>query len=134
LAFSVSNRKLEVRAAQSAKPIQTSNDGKKFSILTDYPLESGCWHDFVVHVRFNYKSGGYVDIWHQQEKIVSYRGPIGYNDEAGVFFKAGIYRPNNPEVFVVYIDEYRSGLYREDVWPTADGEPIDGSTSCARPS
>jgi hypothetical protein len=54
---------------------------------------------------------------------VDYEGPIGYDDEQGVWFKWGIYRghDDHPETVVLYHDEYRRGTSCEAVAPALCG-------------
>ena len=53
-------------------------------------IERGRYYDMDIEVRFENDSGGFLNVWRDGEKIVSYSGPIGYDN--GVYWKYGIYR------------------------------------------
>jgi len=49
-------------------------------------------------------------MWRNGKRVLNYRGPGGYNDDEGPFFKYGIYRNDVPETYVIYFDEYRCAI------------------------
>lgn len=101
---------LTVDGRYSAKPIQTENDGVIVTLYT-HPgeLEKGVWHDWIFHVRWDYLEGGFVEAWLDGVQVIDYRGPVGYNDRVGLWFKWGIYRNDHPVTQVLYHDEYHRG-------------------------
>lgn len=113
--------RLTVTGRTSPERIQDANDGRELALYDhEGPLEKGVWHDWVFHVRWSYESDGFVEAWLDGAPVVDYRGPIGYNDLAGVWFKWGIYRDDHPVTQVIYHDEYRRGDAYETVDPAGN--------------
>lgn len=110
LAVRYSGSGLSVTGRHSSVPIQLANDGAVLE-LYEHPgtFERGVWHDWVFHVRWDHSDRGFVRAWLDRAPVIDYQGPIGYNDENGVWFKWGIYRgrDDHPESVVIYHDEYR---------------------------
>ena len=113
--------KFYVNVRYSSQEIQKSNDGIKKLILETRNMQKGVWHDFIYHVKWSYRDDGYVDMWLDGNKLIEYKGPVGYNDKDGPYFKYGIYRDDVPEAYVIYFDEYRRGNSYEDVDPSRNG-------------
>ncbi|MFP4173505.1 MAG: polysaccharide lyase [Candidatus Hydrogenedentota bacterium] len=89
-------------------------------------IKKGVWNDWVFHVQWDYREEedggkGFVEAWLQvdgggYEKVIDYKGPIGYNDERGVYLKWGIYKhpwggghKGNQSRRVHYYDEVKIG-------------------------
>ena len=51
------------------------------------------WTDWVVHARWSFRDDGLLEIWKDGEKIIEQHGPNTYNDQRGMYFKIGIYKP-----------------------------------------
>jgi Ca2+-binding RTX toxin-like protein len=62
-------------------------------------LERGRWYDMKLEVRFDPFGGGLLNVWRDGQKIVSYAGAIGYNDQVGTYWKQGVYREAAAETF-----------------------------------
>lgn len=81
------------------------------------PVEKNKWVDWVFHINWSYNSDGVLEIWKNKQKVVNYRGPIGFNDEKYPYFKMGIYKwgwygwahESTTHKRVLYIDEVRIG-------------------------
>jgi hypothetical protein len=79
------------------------------------PYQRNVWTDWVVHVRWSYKSDGFLQVWKNGEKVIDQTGPNAFNDAKGPFFKMGLYKGwQKPEVRddavtkrVLYHDEFR---------------------------
>jgi hypothetical protein len=99
----------------SSQKIQKANDGTGRVLYEQKDFPKGVWHDFVYRVRWTYRSDGLVEGWLDGKRIIDYRGPVGYNDSDGPYFKFGLYHHGGEKPFVVYHDEYRRGFSREDV-------------------
>ena len=82
-------------------------------------MPKGVWHDFVYHIKWSYKDDGFVEGWLNGKKIIDYRGPVGYNDDQGIYFKIGVYRNESEKTYVIYHDEYRRGNSFAEVDPAA---------------
>lgn len=87
-----------IQQRSSATKIQTSNPNPE--TIWSAPYKTGVWTDFVVHVKWDYRSNGdgFTNIWmregadEQWQQIVQDRGPNSYNDDGDIYFKAGIYK------------------------------------------
>ena len=66
----------------------------------------GQWIDVAYRVRFSHQAG-VVDGWINGQEKVSYRGPLGYDDdEKSVYFKFGLYRDSATKPMSIYFDDY----------------------------
>jgi len=66
-------------------------------------IERGKYYDIDIEVRFQNNGNGFLNVWRDGEKIVTYSGPIGYDN--GVYWKYGIYRSaTDTKVAVNYKD------------------------------
>lgn len=136
LAMRYGNNGIYFTIRYSAEKVQYENDGTRLEIVRIENFQKGVWHDFVVHLRWSYRNDGQVEIWHNGARIKNYQGPVGYNDEDGVYWKFGIYRAEHPSTDVIFLDEYRRGdsfeavsLVEEISQPPAqndDGDVGDG--------
>lgn len=48
--------------------------------------------------------------------VLNSTGLIGYNDDAGPYFKFGLYHHGGDQPFVIFHDEFRRGFEQTDVW------------------
>jgi hypothetical protein len=79
------------------------------------PVVADQWTDWVVNVKWSYKSDGFLKIWRDGELIVNAKGPTSFNDQMGPHFKMGIYKSawnrRAPDPLVktrlAYHDEFR---------------------------
>lgn len=71
----------------------------------------GTWTDWVFHTKWSHEDDGLLEVWKNGVQIVDYSGPIGFNDDFGPYFKAGVYSDKGDIPFdrQVYFDEYRLG-------------------------
>ena len=72
---------VNTNATASAKRIELGN------------MEKEKWIQWIFHLKFSWEQDGLVEIWKNQEKILTYNGPNNYNDLVGNYFKLGIYKP-----------------------------------------
>jgi Ca2+-binding RTX toxin-like protein len=96
-------------------------------------IERGRYYDIDITVRFRNDDTGFIEVWRDGQKIVSYSGPIGYDN--GVYWKYGIYRSEADTTIAV---DYRGmsvgkGGSGEGVLivGTAAGDEISAATSPA---
>lgn len=115
LALRYNGETLRVTARDSDIPIQQDNSAPERDLYVT-PLARETWNDWVFRVVWSHESGS-VDAWLNGAKVIEYRGPIGYRDARGPFFKIGIYNQGMPHVQVVYHDEYFRSDYRLPLHP-----------------
>jgi len=66
-------------------------------------IERGRYYEMDIEVRFENNGNGFLNVWRDGEKIVSYSGPIGYDN--GVYWKYGVYRSEaDGSIVVNYTD------------------------------
>jgi len=117
LALRVVGDTLYINSRSSKKRIQTNNRGPQVEHfrMQNFPRDE--WIDFVVKAVWSHKSKGTLNMWLNGNQIISYEGPIGYNDRKGPYFKFGLYKHSGDEPLVIYHDEYRRGNSEEEVNP-----------------
>ncbi|HEY8381868.1 MAG TPA: hypothetical protein VIL09_06950, partial [Microvirga sp.] len=49
---------------------------------------------------------GVLKVWRDGAELVSYAGPLGYNDQIGPYWKNGIYREASPETMAVAFSDF----------------------------
>ena len=64
-------------------------------------IRRGHWYRMRIRVRFDPHGQGMLKVWRDRQPIVDYRGPIGFNDLRGPYFKEGVYRAPAAEPFAV---------------------------------
>ncbi len=115
LAHRYDGRSFVVDIRFSSTKIQHANDGIRQVLYEEKDFPRGVWHDFVYRVRWSYASNGLVEGWLDGKGIISYSGPVGYNDLDGPYFKFGLYHYSGDKPLVIFHDEYRRGFSREAV-------------------
>jgi Ca2+-binding RTX toxin-like protein len=66
-------------------------------------IDRGHYYDMDIEVRFESDNTGFLNVWRDGEQIVSYSGPLGYDN--GVYWKYGIYRSEtDTEIAVNYAE------------------------------
>ncbi|HEX8910933.1 MAG TPA: heparin lyase I family protein [Humisphaera sp.] len=93
-------------------------------------VATGRWVDWVFHVKWSYASDGLLEVWKDGTKVVDRAGPNTYNDEAGNYFKVGLYTPDyatntNPvnAVKMLFADDVRLGNETATYADVAPGRP-----------
>jgi hypothetical protein len=56
------------------------------------PYRTGVWTDWVVHVKWSFKTDGILEVWRNGKKVVRQKGPNAFNDKKGPYFKMGLYK------------------------------------------
>ena len=91
---------------------------KRFT-LSNFTL--GEWNDLIYQVRWSTEDDGYLNVWLNGEKVVEYKGPIGFFDPKGPHFNYGIYRRKSEKnTHIVYFDSYKRGSSYKDVDPAQE--------------
>jgi hypothetical protein len=102
LAIEMAGERLRIVARSSAEAISSSATTSTKTLWSDSAaLERGRWYDMTLEMRFDPFGGGLLNVWRDGQKIVSYAGAIGYNDQVGGYWKQGVYREASPETFAV---------------------------------
>ena len=80
----------------TSKRVSTNqeHDGELFD-LGNY--EEDLWYEWTVHVKWSYQEDGFLEIWKNNELVVSKVGPNTYNDAIGPYLRLGIYQPGGWE-------------------------------------
>jgi hypothetical protein len=107
----------------SADRVVKESDPHRTVLYKSNRLPLGKWNDFIYHVKWSYKNDGFVEVWHNGERILNYRGPVGYNDDIGPTFKFGLYRDESNSTQVIYFDRIRRGHSYSEVDPSSSIRP-----------
>ncbi len=94
-------------------------------------IERGRFYDMNIEVRFENSSNGFLNVWRDGAKIVSYEGPLGYDN--GVYWKYGIYRSEANTTIAVDYRKMSVGNGGDGVVivGTPEGDEINASTAPA---
>jgi hypothetical protein len=117
LAHRYANGALVIDIRFSSQRMQRSNDGAVRVLYEQKSFPKGIWQDFLYRIRWSYRSDGLVECWLNGKKIIDYKGPVGYNDGEGPYFKFGLYHHGGVKPFIIYHDEYRRGFSGNAVIP-----------------
>ncbi len=97
LSLIVEGDRIKIHNRWDPKPVTQNNDpapeGGTETIWQGNYVK-GEWSDWVFRVKWSYQSDGLIQVWRDGEKIVDRRGPNTYNDESGIYFKTGLYKPH----------------------------------------
>jgi hypothetical protein len=116
LAFRYRNGKLSITMRHSADRIVRDPDAVPSEELFQtslFPL--GKWNVFFVQARWSFTEDGFINIWWNEKRIVSYKGPVGYNDDLAPYFQFGLYRDETDKTYVSYMKRILMGRVQEDV-------------------
>lgn len=119
LSMAIKGEKIYIQTQWDSKEVTVNNNPEGKSILWEGRLNDlrGKWVDWTFHVKWSYLQDGIVEVWKDQEKILSRKGANSYNDEKGVYLKIGIYKPDwkySPQKSIVdsriiYFDDIEVG-------------------------
>lgn len=90
------NRLFVIAEAQAA-----NGSMKKMRLAIDPSFARNKWHHFEWRVKAAPDSSGYLTILRDGQQVADYHGPLGYQTEGGLYFKAGIYRHASTDTLVV---------------------------------
>jgi hypothetical protein len=131
MALSTTGGKWGLVSRWDAKPNTFENGKRRYGGTKNHdlgPYRKGAWTDWVVHVKWSYRSDGLLQVWKDGKKVVEQKGPNAFNDKKGPYFKMGLYKGwKNPKnrsdavtKRVLYHDEFRmagADARYEDVAP-----------------
>ncbi len=84
---------LRIRQLWSTRRIQTANENR--ADIWRGKLERGKWMSFVFHMKWSYRSDGFLEVWKDGKKIIDQDNhPNCYNDAEGPYFNLGMYWPS----------------------------------------
>ncbi|TCS12471.1 polysaccharide lyase-like protein [Caulobacter sp. BK020] len=63
------------------------------------PIERGRWYRMLIRVKFGPGGDGYLQVFRDGQQLVDYRGPLGFDDIVGPYWKEGVYREAAKEPF-----------------------------------
>ena len=78
-------------------------------LFEDPAFKRGHAYRFVYHLKLAPTGAGLAQVWRDGRLIGDYRGPLGYPDKTGPYFKFGIYRSPASETMVVHYAAVRLG-------------------------
>lgn len=65
------------------------------------------WHDFVFQIRYSHTQNGFINMWMDGEKVISFTGPTASKKGRNQFYhKMGMYRDQWPDPMIIYFDNY----------------------------
>ncbi len=132
LSLRTKNGQWLIHAQTKSKKICTTPCAEQ--VLSQYigQYQPGVWTEFVFNVKFTHTNAGFLRVWKNNELVVNYSGPIGYNDERGPFIKLGVYKPlwqygkSIVNSRTVYHDDFK---IKEGSGSPADVSPNCGNTN-----
>jgi hypothetical protein len=83
-------------------------------------IRRGHYYSMNIEINFDTAGRGFLNVWRDGTRIVSYRGPIGYGDGTTYYWKEGIYRAPAPNTIAVSY---------EGLQITADNPPLSSAAS-----
>lgn len=63
------------------------------------PIERGRWYRMLIRVKFGPGGDGFLQVFRDGQQLVDYRGPLGFDDIVGPYWKEGVYREAAREPF-----------------------------------
>jgi len=117
LALVVSGKNFRIVRRWDTNSITTPKSVTNEESIDIGAYKTGVWTDFVIHIKWSYKSDGFIQVYKNGKLVVDKIGPTNRNDQKGIFFNTGIYKPKfetHPEESdvdkrVLYFDEIRIG-------------------------
>jgi Polysaccharide lyase len=116
LAFRFVKGRLSITLRHSARHLIYNPDSvPDETLFKKNNFKLGQWHDFVVQAKWSFKDDGFINVWWNDKQIVQYRGPVGYNEDVGPYFKFGLYRDDTEKTYVAYFNHVKIGGNPKDV-------------------
>jgi len=133
VALEMAGEHLQVVARHTTQAITTTWPTTKVLYTDAAPLQRGRWYDLQIEVRFDPFGQGALKVWRDGTELVSYAGPLGYNDKIGPYWKNGIYRESSPETIAIAFSDVTISREASDVAPirivgTGDNDTLIGNS------
>lgn len=111
LGIEIRGKEFLIRKCHSSVKVQFNNkeNNKKRLYKSSEFIQKNVWHSFIINLAWSWEDDGYCRVWIDDRLVVDYKGPIGYNDDKGPYFKTGIYRDTVSGTHILYLDGYERG-------------------------
>jgi hypothetical protein len=94
----LNHEKMAVVVRWASGPLGVDNGPAGSTLWSDSSaIRRGRWYDMAIDVRFDPYGDGALYIRRDGIRLASYRGPLGFADHAGLYWKEGVYRAAAPE-------------------------------------
>ena len=81
-----------IHAMTSPKKLCTKKCSKNVLYENIGAYKPDTWTNFVFNVKFSHTNSGFLKVWKDNQLVVNYSGPIGYNDTKGPWLMMGVYK------------------------------------------
>ncbi|MGK2908874.1 MAG: heparin lyase I family protein [Sphingobium sp.] len=99
-ALEMAGERMRVVSRADPRRISTDNSFVTTRHYDDtHDIKRGTWYRIRIVVTFDPFGEGRLAVWRNGLRLVDYRGAIGFNDAAGVYYKQGVYRASARERF-----------------------------------
>lgn len=119
LSMIIKGNKIKLKSQWDSQEVTVNNTPEGKDVLWKGNLDKlkGKWVNWTFHIKWSHSQDGIIEVWKNQEKIVSHEGANTYNDERGVYLKIGLYKPDwkySPQKSIVdtriiYFDDLEVG-------------------------
>ncbi|MBX0332362.1 polysaccharide lyase [Pontibacter sp. HSC-14F20] len=95
--------------------VRHDSNADKWKIMEVAPLTKDVWHEFVFHIIHSAGSDALLEVWHNNQKCVTYNGPNHFEDKKMPYWKVGVYKAKwnksrtVSDTRVIYFDNIRVG-------------------------
>lgn len=112
LGIELRNNRFLIRSQTSDLAINHHNKNgmKRLKHYLSEKVRLNHWYQFDVQVLWTPSPNGYLKLKIDDETVVDFKGPTSYYDCVGPYFKAGVYRDDTPNSFVILFDDYYRNL------------------------
>lgn len=87
----------------------------KWEVMELAPLTKDVWHEFVFHIIHSASEDALIEVWHNDQKLLKYKGRNHFSDKKMPYWKIGVYKAKwnhnltASDKRVVYFDNIRAG-------------------------
>jgi hypothetical protein len=122
-AVQLAGERMRLVARTDAQRVSVARPRDLWLYRDDADLVRGRWYRMDINLRIAPLGGGRLTVRRDGRELVSYTGPLGYNDALGPYWKLGIYRSTSPEPLAV---EFRRFTLKEDARSSAGAAQLGG--------
>ncbi|MGR5414021.1 polysaccharide lyase [Vibrio astriarenae] len=108
LGIELRNDRFLIRSQTSQVPVNVHNKQGMIrrQLYLSELIEKNHWYQFDIKVNWTPNHSGYLQVTIDDKRAIDYEGATSYYDCVGPYFKAGIYRDNSPNTFIILFDDY----------------------------